>query len=73
MQDAGDDNVVALLPIEHDMLSVLVPAQTWQNVLAGSAQRWSVRQHLTTRLKVVDVGYGLSFAPIAQRIGRYAE
>jgi len=68
MQDAGNQNTSALLPIEQDMLAMLMAAQARTNFVAESAQRWIVGKRLAASLQLAKVTGGLDLASFAKSI-----
>ena len=68
MQDARNQNTTALLPIEQDVLAVLMTAQARTDVIAESARVGVVGEHLATGLKLAKIAGGLSFAPFTKGV-----
>jgi hypothetical protein len=68
MQDARDQNAAALLPIEQNVLAMLMTTQPRTNVVTESAQRRIVGEHLTTLLQPAEVISGLGLAPFAKGV-----
>jgi hypothetical protein len=63
MQDTHDQEFVRLRKIEHDVLSVLKPAQPWINRIAVSTDGWIVSQKLEAILEALSVADCLGSSP----------
>lgn len=63
MQDSRNQNPAALLPIENDVLSMLMTSQARANVITGSAHYGIVRKDLAASLKLAEVLGGLVAPP----------
>ena len=68
VENAKDCDGSGLDPVKHYMRFVFHAAQTWQYVIAGTAQLRIIRELLATRFYTLDVAYCLVFAPDAQGI-----
>ncbi len=73
VQDAGNDNASGLLPVKDDMPPTFHAAQAGTNIIIGSAQSGSIGEHLTPRLKIVEVVDRPICAPGAQAISTDAQ
>ena len=63
VQDAGSQTTPGILPVKDDMPAALHATQSGANIIAGSAQRRIIGEHLATRLDIVKVLDCLAFAP----------
>ncbi len=68
MQDAGNQNAATFIPVEEDVLGMLMTAQAGTNVITDAASCRVVGKLLATNLKFVDVAGSLGFAPFTQRV-----
>jgi hypothetical protein len=73
MKYAGNKNAGAVLAVNDDVPAALHSTKAGTNLITCSAQRGIIGQHLTTRLKIVDVTDGLLFTPSAECVRTDAE
>ena len=73
MQNAGHHNARELAPEENDVLADLPAVKTGADMIAGAARNAIVGEIPAALLQLVDVAYGLSFAPSMQRIDADAQ
>jgi hypothetical protein len=73
MQDARNENAAGLLPVKHDVTTVLHTTQARANILTSPTQSGIAGQPPATILKLGDVTVCLGFAPSAKGINADAE
>jgi hypothetical protein len=64
MQDSRNQNATAPLPVEYDVLTMLMTSQAGANVITGPADCRILRKNLAASLKVAKVTNGLVRAPL---------
>lgn len=72
VEDADDQNATAYHAVEHDMFSVLEPAQTHTHRIAGSSQSGSLSKHAKTFLYPGGIPRRLLRAPLKSGIANDA-
>ena len=63
MKNSGDENAGSVRFIEDDVLALLEAADTGQNQIAGPAQTRRISQQLEAPCQLLNVVFGLLFAP----------
>ena len=64
VQDSRNQNASAPLPVEYDVLAMLMTSQAGANVITGPADCRIVRKHLAASLQLAKVTSGLVCAPL---------
>ncbi len=68
MKNARNQDAGSVLPVEHDMPTLLHAVQAGANVLTRPTELRPVRKFLATRFKIIDVADRLGFAPCTQSV-----
>jgi hypothetical protein len=63
MKNSADDNAVSVRFIEDDVLALLKTPYTGENQITGSAQTRRISQQLEATCQLLNVFFGLLFAP----------
>jgi hypothetical protein len=63
VEDAHDHDFVRLCKIEHDVFTMLKPAQPWMNRIAASTDGWIISQELEAILEALSVPDCLGSTP----------
>jgi hypothetical protein len=68
VQNAGDEDNVAVLAVKQDVRTMLVASQTGTNVITGTTQLRIGSQLLAAQLQIVEVTGSLGLAPGAKGV-----
>ena len=68
VQNAGDEDTVAVAAIKQDVRTVLVASQAGTNVITGTTQLRIGSQLLAAQLQIVEVTGSLGLAPGSQGV-----
>jgi hypothetical protein len=63
MKNPGDENALSIRFIEDDVLALLKPADAGEDLIAGPAQTRRICQQLEAPCQLLNVVFGLLFAP----------
>jgi hypothetical protein len=70
VKNAGHENATWFLAVENHMPAALHPAEARTDIIARPAELGRGSELLATRFQIINIAYGLVFAPLLERVTR---
>ncbi len=71
MQNPADENAASVRFIEDDVLALLKAPDAWSDQITGPAQTRRISQQLEARCQLLNILFGLLFAPGVDGVVEY--